>query len=206
LKNQHSGSPFRALVRTIRNDGRRIARSRFRAAVCAVVLLAAAGNVAARLYYSKEEAFEQAFGTGAAIEALPVFLTDEQVTAIEQKAKAKLDSQLFTFYEGRRDGKLLGYAAIESHTVRTQAETVLFVLSPQGELTKTLILAFHEPPEYQPPARWLAKLSGKKVEELVMNYGIDGISGATLSVRSELESARKVMLIFALGFRAGGER
>jgi FMN-binding domain len=78
------------------------------------------------------------------------------------------------------------------------------VLSPDGKLTKAVMLAFHEPPEYQPPARWLAKLAGKKNEELVLNYGIDGISGATLSVRAALDSARKVITVFKLAFKPTG--
>ncbi|MFO1419256.1 MAG: FMN-binding protein [Methylotetracoccus sp.] len=174
--------------------------------VLAAVLLSVLDNAGAVLYFSKEEAFEQAFGVGAAVESIPVFLTDEQVVAIEQRAKAKLDSQLFTFYEGRKDGKLLGYAAIESHTVRTQAETLLLVLSPQGQLVKTVMLAFHEPPEYQPPARWMTTLAGKKIDELVMNYGVDGVSGATLSVRAALDSARKVLAVFQIAFPSGEAR
>lgn len=190
----------------MRNEWHRMIRLWPQVLGAAVLLLPITCDVFATIYFSKDEAFEQAFGVGASVEALPVFLTEEQTAAIEQKAKVKLDSQLFTFYEGRRNGQVLGYAAIESHTVRTQAETLLLVLSPQGNLTKTVMLAFHEPPEYQPPERWYAKLPGKKIEELVLSYGIDGVSGATLSVRAALDSARKVMAIFALGFRAGEEK
>lgn len=167
-----------------------------------IVLSLVATMSPATIYYSKEEAFELAFGEGASVDALPLFLTEEQVAAIEQQAKVKLESQLFTFYEGKRGDRVLGYAAIESHTVRTQAETLLLVLSPEGKLTKTVMLAFHEPPEYQPPERWMARIAGKKAEELVLNYGIDGVSGATLSVRAALDSARKVMTIFALAFKS----
>lgn len=181
-------------------------RARGIGALAAGLLLVALGDARAVVYFSKEEAFEEAFGAGAAVESIPVFLTDEQVAAIEQKAKAKLESQLFTFYEGRKDGRLLGYAAIESHTVRTQAETLLLVLSPQGQLVKTVMLAFHEPPEYQPPARWMSTLAGKKIDELVMNYGVDGVSGATLSVRAALDSARKVLAVFQIAFPSGEAR
>lgn len=183
----------------MRSDGQNLLRTVLKTAAVLAVLSAPAAN--ATIYFSKDEAFEEAFGADASIELIPLFLTEEQVTAIEQKAKVKLDSQLFTFYEGRRDDQVLGYAAIESHTVRTQAETLMLVLSPQGQLTKTVMLAFHEPPEYQPPARWLNKMEGKKVEELVLNYGIDGVSGATLSVRAALDSARKVLAIFTQAFQ-----
>lgn len=157
------------------------------------------------MYYAKDEAFELAFGTGAVIEPRPVFLTEAQQTEIEAKAKVKLESQLFTFYEGRRDGRLLGYAALESHTVRTQAETLMLVLSPRGELTRAVMLAFHEPPEYKPPDRWYDRLVGRPAGELVLNHGIDGVSGATLSVRAALDSVRKVLTLYQVSPPGGDE-
>ena len=164
----------------------------------AIALLGGGRDVLAAVYYAKDEAFELAFGPGAAVEPLPLFLTEEQVASIEAKAKVKIESQLFTFYEGRQDGKLLGYVALESHTVRTQAEMLMLVLSPSGELTRAVILAFHEPPEYKPPDRWYDQLVGKPPGELVLNHGVDGVSGATLSIRAALDSVRKVLTLYTV--------
>jgi Na+-translocating ferredoxin:NAD+ oxidoreductase RnfG subunit len=158
----------------------------------------------ATVFYSKEEAFELAFGAGAGVETLPVFLTDEQINEVEHTAKVKLESKLFTFYQGKNRDQIVGYAALESHTVRTQAETILIVLSPDGELIRVEMLAFHEPPEYQPPAHWFEKLYRRKPAEFYLNQGVDGISGATLSSRAALDSVRKVMSIFQVSLRARG--
>lgn len=176
-------------------------------AVCLAVSIGVGSvhEASAVVYYAKDEAFELAFGAGAAIEPRPLFLTEEQVAAIEAKAKVKFDSQLFTFYEGRQASKLLGYAALESHNVRTQAETLMLVLSPRGELTKAVMLAFHEPPEYKPPDRWYDGLVGKPAAELVLNHGVDGVSGATLSVRAALESVRKVLTLYEMSPPGGQE-
>ena len=168
--------------------------------LCAYLALAQAAW--ARVYYSKEEAFELAFGKGSEVEASPLFLTDEQAAEIERLAKVKLDTKLFTFHVGMRDGQVLGYAMIESHNVRTQPETVMMVLSPAGELTRVEMLAFHEPPEYQPPARWFEKLYRRPLEDLVLNQGVDGIAGATLSSRAALDGVRKVLAIYRLAFKA----
>lgn len=167
------------------------------------LLLGLSPTVLSTVYYSKEEAFELAFGPGSTIEEIPVFISDEQAAAIEKEAKAKLDSRLFTFYAGKRDGKPLGYAALESHTVRTQPETLMIVLSPSGELVRTEMLAFHEPPEYQPPARWFERLYHRPAAELHLNQGVDGISGATLSSRAALDSIRKVMAIRSIALHEG---
>lgn len=167
------------------------------ALVCSVRL------VSGEVFYSKEEAFELAFGKTAQIENLPVFLTEEQTAAIEKLAQVKLDSQLFTFYEGRKNGQLLGYAAIESHTVRTQPETLLIVLSPTGELVKSAILAFHEPPEYKPPDAWFERLYRRPVTDLRLNQGADAISGATLSSRASLDAIRKTLAVYKLAVANG---
>ncbi|WP_238985417.1 FMN-binding protein [Nitrosococcus halophilus] len=160
-----------------------------------------ASNAMGTIYYGKKEALELAFGEEAQVEMQSLFLTEEQVAKIEQLARTKLESKLFTFYVGRHEGKLLGYAAIESHTVRTKPETLLIILTPTGELDQIHVLAFHEPPEYQPPERWFAQLYRRQLSELNLNYGIQGITGATLSSRAATSSARKVLAIYQIAIK-----
>ncbi len=157
----------------------------------------------ATVFYSKDEAFELAFGQDAKVESLSVFLTDEQAAKIERIAQVKLESKLYTLHVGKRGDQVVGYAAIESHTVRTQPETVLILLSPNGELSRVEMLAFHEPPEYQPPARWFERLYHRPVEDLRLNQGVDGIAGATLSSRASLDGIRKVMAIYRVALKEG---
>ncbi|MDD5037247.1 MAG: FMN-binding protein [Methylococcaceae bacterium] len=166
-----------------------------------LIFLTFANLARATVYYSKEEAFELAFGKGAEVEATAVFLTDEQAAQIERGAQVKLDSKLYSLHVGKRGGQVLGYAAIESHNVRTQPETVMILLSPTGELNRVEMLAFHEPPEYQPPARWFEKLYRRPLEELRPGQGVDGISGATLSSRASLDGIRKVMAIYRVALK-----
>ena len=166
-------------------------------------LALASGISQATVYYSKEEAFDLAFGTGAEIETLSVFLTDEQSEQVEKIAQVKLDSKLHSFHVGKRGGQLLGYASIESHNVRTQPETVIILLAPTGELRRVEMLAFHEPPEYQPPARWFERLYGKPLGELRLNQGVDGIAGATLSSSASLDGIRKVLAIYQVAIKEG---
>ena len=150
----------------------------------------------ATIFYSKNEAMELAFGKGTQVDQLSLFPDEIEAAQIQQDAKVKLDSGLFTFYVGKDQGKILGYAAIETSTVRTKPETLMIVLTPEGELQKVFTLAFHEPPEYQPPERWFEQLYKRPLAEMDFNKGVDGISGATLSTRSALNSIRKVMAIF----------
>lgn len=148
------------------------------------------------VFYSKEEAMELAFGQGAQVEVLSLFPDDRQKAKIEEQAKTKLSSGLFSLYVGKSQGRILGYAAIETEAVRTKPETLMIVLNSAGELDKIVTLAFHEPPEYQPPERWYDQLLKKPLAELDFNKGIQGITGATLSTRAALNSVRRVMAIY----------
>jgi len=160
-----------------------------------LALMLAAGNTIGKIYYSKSEAMELAFGKDATVEMLPLFFTDEQMRKTEGLARVKLDSALFTFYVGKREEEIIGYAAIETHTVRTKPETLLIVLTPEGEPRDIHVLAFHEPPEYQPPSEWFAQLYHRVLEELDFNTGVQGITGATLSTQGALGSLRKVIAV-----------
>jgi Na+-translocating ferredoxin:NAD+ oxidoreductase RnfG subunit len=161
-----------------------------------LLLLVVATPSFAKIYYSKNEAMVLAFGEGAQVETLSLFPDDQQMSKIQQDAKVKLDSGLFTFYVGKENGKILGYAAIETSTVRTKPETLMIVLTPDGELCNVYTLAFHEPPEYQPPERWFGQLYKRPLADMDFNKGIQGISGATLSTRAAVNSVRKVMAIY----------
>ncbi len=149
-----------------------------------------------KIYYSKKEAMVLAFGEGASVEMLSLFPTDTEKRRIEKLARVKLRSAFFTFYVGKKNGEISGYAAIENHKVRTKPETLLIVLTKEGQLRDIHTLAFHEPPEYQPPARWFAQLYHRPIDEMSFSTGIQAMTGATLSTRAALASVRKVLAIY----------
>lgn len=163
-----------------------------------LVLTLLAGNSSAKIFYSKNEAMALAFGEEAEIEVLSLFLTTEQKSEIEKLTRARLESSMFSFYVGRKNGEILGYAAIETHTVRTKPETLLVVLTPGGDTRAIHVLAFHEPPEYQPPERWFEQFYRQELSNLDFNQDIQAVSGATLSAHSALTSVRKVMAMYRL--------
>jgi len=152
-------------------------------------------NSYAQVFYSKTEALELAFGKSP-VENLSLFPEESDVSKIQSLAKNKLESGLFTFYVGKENGKILGFAAIETENVRTKPETLMIVLTPEGELRNVYMLAFHEPAEYMPPERWFDLLKNRPLAEMDFSKGVDGISGATLSTHSALNSIRKVMAIY----------
>ncbi|MEN9898937.1 MAG: hypothetical protein RLZZ66_2586 [Pseudomonadota bacterium] len=160
-----------------------------------ILFLSFTQSAVAQIFYSKTEAFELAFGK-ASIENLSLFPDDAESAKIAQLAKIKLASGLFTFYVGKDGDKILGYAAIESETVRTKPETIMIILTPSGEVRGVHLLAFHEPAEYMPPEHWFESLINRDIENMDFNKGVDAVSGATLSTRSALNSIRKVQAFY----------
>jgi len=150
----------------------------------------------AKVFYSKQEAMQLAFGKRASVEMLSLFPSKDEIKRIQQLARVKLDLPLFTFYVGKNAGEIIGYAAIESRQVRTKPETLLVVLNAQGQLIQVETLAFHEPSEYQLSARWFAQLFNLPLAELSTSTGIQGISGATLSTRAAIDTVRKVLAVY----------
>ncbi len=178
-----------------------------RLAVRAVVLVLALSSGAAvaheggnpRLHMTKDEALETVAFPGAdRIERRTLFLQPAQREALSERARSRIDSGLQTVYVGYRDGDVSGYAMIDTGTVRTKAATYIAVLGTDGELRDVRILAWQEPPEYQPPQRWLDRFRGRRLDDDSLRVGqdIDAISGATLSVRMLTEHMRRKLAVY----------
>jgi len=154
-------------------------------------------RVAAKVFYARDEALRVAFPGADTIETQTFFLNDEQVREVEGLARARLESKLVTVYVGKLDQRLLGYALIDIHIVRTLPEAAMTVLSPDGKIASTLILAFHEPLEYLPPGRWLRQFDQKVLAPgLAVGREIHGIAGATLTAHAITESVRRALALY----------
>jgi hypothetical protein len=173
--------------------------------VLLVLHLCAPVGLLAKVFYAKEEALRAAFPEADVIDKQTFFLTDDQKKQVETLARTRLDSKLVTLYIGRQGQKPLGYAMIDVHTVRTLPEAVMVVLSPEGRVASTLILAFYEPLEYLPNERWLKQFDQARLTpDLRVGGGIAGITGATLTARAMTESVRKVLALYRVLIAKGG--
>lgn len=158
----------------------------------------------AKVFYARDEAFRLAFPEAEIIDRRTFFLTPEQVRAVEARARTKLDTKLVSIYVARKGRTVLGYAVIDIHTVRTLPEAVMIVLTPEGRVVSTLILAFYEPQEYLPPARWLRQFERRALApELWVGRGIDGITGATLSAWAITQAVRKALALYQVLLEGG---
>lgn len=175
---------------------------RGRATILALALVTLALAVqpgGATVFLAKDEALSLAFPGADRVEERVFILTDEQKRLVETMARAPLDTKLWTIHVGWRDGAIQGYVVIESHVVRTLPETCMVVVDPQGSVQRVEILAFHEPAEYLPTARWVEQFKGRALDgELKLNAGIHAITGATLSATAMTASVRRALALVAV--------
>lgn len=155
------------------------------------------GTLQAEVFYAKDEALHLAYPEADHFEMQTLIINSEQSAKIEELAKVKLDSKIFTFHKAFHGKVLLGYVAIDSHIVRTHPETFMLVLSPEGMLEKVVILAFHEPPEYMASERWLNQFAKKNLADRLYPSGdIQGIAGSTLTSQAMSAGVRKILAIY----------
>jgi Na+-translocating ferredoxin:NAD+ oxidoreductase RnfG subunit len=167
--------------------------------VLVVSLLAAFAAVSAdaKVFYSRSEALELAFPDAEEVASNTFILDDDQVARIESLAKCDLDSKLVKIYTGKRDGKVIGYALIDIHNVRTLPEAFMVVLNPEGEVRSLRVLAFHEPLEYKPTNRWYQQFDNRSIEApLRVGGDIHGVVGATLSTRATTRGVRRALAYY----------
>lgn len=170
-----------------------------RLGVCLAALAVAAVAHPAALI-SVEEALASAF-PGGHPERQTVFLTEDQLDAVERAAGERPGSALVTRFEVIRDGRTIGWAYLDTHRVRTLPETVLVVLDREGSVRRVEVVTFREPLEYLPPDSWYGQFVGRDLdEELDLKRAIRPVIGATLTARATTTAVRRVLAIHeALG-------
>jgi hypothetical protein len=161
----------------------------------AAAALGVTRGAAADVLLTEKAALARAF-PGQAVERRTLYLTPEQVAAVEKAARSKMPSAVVTVFEARSDAVVTGRAVLDTHVVRTMPETVLTVVEPDGRLRMALVLQFAEPPDYLPREGWLKTLGGRKLDdELWPGRGVRRVSGSTLTVQALTEAVRRSLAI-----------
>ena len=148
-----------------------------------------------------------AFPDADRVDADDVILTGEMAARLDALARSRIQERMITFYTARRGVQVLGYAALQSHVVRTKRETLLVVFEPDGRLRKHTVVSFLEPPEYKPSDRWLSTLEGKgSGDRLAVGDDVAPITGATLSARGVTEQSRWLLQALKMAREQGRVR
>lgn len=174
-----------------------MSRSRLRLrAVLICAGLVPVGSASAEVRLSETAALERAF-PDQQVSRRTLYLTEEQVAAVQSAARSRLPSAVVTVFEATDDtGQVSGRAVLDTHVVRTQPETLLTVVEPDGTLREALVLQFGEPPDYLPREGWLDTLRGRSLDDdLWPGRGVRLVTGATLTVQALTEALRRSLAI-----------
>lgn len=178
---------------------------RARAPLAALALLALAAPALGRVFLSRSEALELAFPGAERVQSRTFVLGDEQAERVEALCGCSLDSRLVTVYSASAGGRILGYALIDVHRVRTMAQGLLLVLEPDGGIRDLRLLAFHEPEEYAPSSRWLEQFRGRPASDAPgPGRDIHAIAGSTLTSRAVMAAVRRATALYEVLLREGG--
>ena len=81
--------------------------------------------------------------------------------------------------------------------MRTNLAVFMVIISKDLVVQKVVLLAFHEPSDYQPTESWLKLLEGSKpMQDLVPGQGLAPIAGSTLTVNGLSDGVRAVRASF----------
>ena len=150
--------------------------------------------VSGDVFLKTDEALKLAFQK-AKVTKQRTFLDKDQKARIGKLAGEDFQRGIINAYVARDDkGKLVGTAYFDNHEVRTKRETLMFVVDPAGKLARVEVLAFGEPKEYLPSARWFAQLVGQSLtKDLALRRDVQNLSSATLSAQATVSAARRVL-------------
>ena len=150
----------------------------------------------AKLLMTQEEALAKAFPGAVSIERKTLFLTSAQMKRIETLAGAKVESQIFTYYEGKNATGSLGKAFFDTRVVRTMPMTFMALIQPDGSLGFVEILAFHEPEDYLPRFSWLKLYKNRRLTDAFrLRRDIPNVTGASLTCQTIQDGVRTLLAV-----------
>jgi len=144
---------------------------------------------------TRDEALAAAF-PGAEIQRKMLFLSEAQQKEAAELSGVEIPTPMIASYIASKNGQVLGRAYVDTHFVRTERETLLIILKPDGSLMRIEITAFLEHPEHQVPPSWYRQYEHRSLDDdLQIDRAIRPIAGATLTAHATNDAVRRILAI-----------
>jgi len=148
-----------------------------------------------QVYLTKKQAFEIAFPGADEIKKERLWLTKEEIRAIEEIYMYKIYETRFTFYTGIKNGKSMGSMLIDNIIGKSFPITFVTVLNTDGTVRDVEIMVYREPQGWEVRYKsFRSQFYGKDTSS--NSNEILSISGATLSVRAIKSGVYKAMAAY----------
>ena len=150
-----------------------------------------------QVYLTKKQAFEIAFPGADEIKKERLWLTKEEIRAIEEIYMYKIYETRFTFYTGMKNGKSMGSMLIDNIIGKSFPITFMTVLNTDGTVRDVEIMVYREPQGWEVRYKsFRSQFYGKDTSS--NSNEILSISGATLSVRAIKSGVYKAMAAYKI--------
>jgi hypothetical protein len=125
-----------------------------------------------------------------------VILTTEQMSAVAALARVGMQGKIFPRYIARKNEIVVGRAYIDTHTAKTERQSVLVSLDTAGQVIRVDVTVFFEPAQYMAPQDFLRQYDGQVLhDELVIRRGIRPVTGASFTGRAVNNAVRRVLAL-----------
>lgn len=126
-----------------------------------------------------------------------VILTREQMGAVAALARVGMQGRIFPRYIARNeDGAIVGRAYIDTHTPKTERQSLLISLDTEGRVKRVDVTVFFEPAQYMASQDWLRQFDGQVLhDELAIRRGIRPIAGSSFTGRAISSAVRRVLAL-----------
>ena len=144
---------------------------------------------------TRAEALSAAY-PGATVTRDRVILTPEQMSAVASVARVGMQGKIFPRYIAREGETVVGRAYIDTHTAKTERQSLLISLDTEGRIKRVDVTVFFEPAQYMAPRDWLRQYDGQVLhEELALRRAIRPIAGASFTGRAISDAVRRVLAL-----------
>lgn len=146
----------------------------------------------------------QEFSETTAIMPIKVTLSKSERADLSKQVRSPADRE-YTLFKVLKKDVILGYILIDNIIGKHQPITFLVSLNPEGSIRRTKVLAYRESVggEIQ-NSKFLDQFKAKSLKDpFCIGRDIDGITGATLSVRATAAASKKAVLLYKIGIEKG---
>lgn len=144
---------------------------------------------------TRAEALELAY-PGSVVTRDRVILEPEQMSAVAAIARVGMHGRIFPRYIARDGDDVVGRAYIDTHTAKTERQSLLISLDTEGRIKRVDVTVFFEPAQYMAPSDFLRQFDDQVLHDsLRIRAGIRPIAGSSFTGRAISDAVRRVLAL-----------
>ena len=159
-----------------------------------ILVLVSCSSFASAEEINVHDLIKAQFPNAENLAAQSLLLTEKQVEELKKEPALTLEGRLFRYFLLKDDEVLKGIALIDTHKVRTQSESLLYIFDSEAKLLSIDILAFKEPDKYKPGQEMLKR--SLKLQDSKKLAAIK--TGATLTSYALERSRRRAFALYKI--------